>query len=325
MHPPGPEGEEDDGDHDEGGRPVLGGEDEDVGEDREREERRRHQRRGQAAARLPGRPQGPGAGAVPAPVPHPRLVGELALPPLPESVLDEGRGAHGEDQERDEGRRRGEDEAEEVLIAPERPEPGQVDQEPDEPPPREGEEAPLRGGLPLQGGRRFRRQAEGGGLGSAGHTGILLPLPGPPPLAAGPGRADPRAVADHVFYDSECALCHASVRLVLPRDRSDAFRFAPLGGETFRRLVPERDRAGLPDSVVVRTEAGRLIVRSAAVRHLLSRLGPGWRLLGGALGLVPRPLADLGYDLVARVRKRLRRPATACPRVPPSLAARLDP
>lgn len=130
---------------------------------------------------------------------------------------------------------------------------------------------------------------------------------------------------DHVFYDSGCALCHATVRLVLPRDLSAAFRFAPLGGETFRGLVPERDRAGLPDSVVVRTEAGRLLVRSAAARHLLSRLGPGWRLLGGAVGLVPRPVADLAYDLVARARRRLRPPATTCPLVPPGLAARLDP
>lgn len=131
---------------------------------------------------------------------------------------------------------------------------------------------------------------------------------------------------DHVFYDSGCGLCHASVKFVLPRDRAGAFRFAPLDGETFRRLVPEERRTGLPDSVVVRTDAGLLLVRSAAVRRLLSGLGPGWRLLGRLAGLVPARVADLVYDLVARLRRRLfRPPGAACPRVAPDLASRFDP
>jgi len=61
------------------------------------------------------------------------------------------------------------------------------------------------------------------------------------------------------------------------------------------------------------------------VRHLGDRLGGGWRLAARALGLVPRPLADAGYDLVARVRHRLApKPTQSCPVVPAALLARFD-
>jgi predicted DCC family thiol-disulfide oxidoreductase YuxK len=103
-------------------------------------------------------------------------------------------------------------------------------------------------------------------------------------------------------------------------------RFAPLGGETFRSLVPERERGALPDSLVLRAPDGRLQVRSRAVLGSLRLAGGPWLAVAAALGLVPRPLADRLYDGVARLRHRLfRRPADACPAVPPRLRARLLP
>jgi predicted DCC family thiol-disulfide oxidoreductase YuxK len=130
-----------------------------------------------------------------------------------------------------------------------------------------------------------------------------------------------------VFYDGSCGLCQRFVRFVLAEDRSrEAFRFAPLAGETFAKLVPERQRASLPDSVVVLTERGELLVRSAAVIHVLERLGGAWRAFAFALRAVPGALRDRGYDLLARVRKRIfAPPSDACPLAPAELTSRLDP
>lgn len=129
-----------------------------------------------------------------------------------------------------------------------------------------------------------------------------------------------------VFYDSGCGLCHRTVRFAIARDRDGRhFRFAALGGEAFRRLVPEAQRAGLPDSIVVLTPDGTLLARSAAVIHILERIGGPWRLLGSMLELVPRGIRDAGYDGVARARHRLfRRPAEACPVTPPELRSRFE-
>ncbi len=76
-----------------------------------------------------------------------------------------------------------------------------------------------------------------------------------------------------LFYDGGCAVCHRTVRLVLAADRAERFVFAPLQGDTFRQLVSEPDRVGLPDSIVVRSFDGRLLVRSNAVLYVLERLG----------------------------------------------------
>ena len=136
-----------------------------------------------------------------------------------------------------------------------------------------------------------------------------------------------RDVPELVLYDGGCGLCHRSVLFLLRRDTDGTlFRFAPLGGEAFAREVPEEARAGLPDSIVLVSAEGRLLVRSEAALHALGRLGRGWRAASRLLRLVPGPLRDAAYDLVARFRLRLfPRPESACPRLPPELARRFLP
>jgi predicted DCC family thiol-disulfide oxidoreductase YuxK len=142
-----------------------------------------------------------------------------------------------------------------------------------------------------------------------------------------PGWIQPlKAPTEMLFYDGHCGLCHRLVRFVLAEDRAaDTFRLAPLDSNAFRAGVPEAARPGLPDSVVVRTADGRLLIRSAAVLHILRRLGGVWRLLGGLLAIVPALLLDRLYDGIARIRNYLfPRTATACPLVPAHLRARFD-
>ncbi|HEU5321633.1 MAG TPA: DCC1-like thiol-disulfide oxidoreductase family protein, partial [Methylomirabilota bacterium] len=136
-----------------------------------------------------------------------------------------------------------------------------------------------------------------------------------------PGWIRPRAGGPAVvFYDGTCGLCHRFVRFLLAEDRDAAFRFAPLGGETFMTAVPDARRRGLPDSVVIRTADGRLLSRSAAVVWVLQRLGGVWRLAGALLAALPTGLADRLYDALARRRRSLfRAPTEACPLVAPDL------
>lgn len=134
----------------------------------------------------------------------------------------------------------------------------------------------------------------------------------------------PRAV--RLFYDGRCGLCHAAVRFIARRDREGRIRFAPLGGETFHRLVPGGVRQGLPDSLVVQVEDGRLLTQSAALVCLLMELGGRWRRLGVWLGRLPAGPADRAYAWVARRRRCLSRgPDGLCPILPPAMRDRFDP
>lgn len=127
-----------------------------------------------------------------------------------------------------------------------------------------------------------------------------------------------------LFYDGACGLCHRTVRFVIGADAGgDKFSFAPLGGEFFLATVPEAERSGLPDSLVLRTRDGQLLVRSAAVLHILERLGGAWRMVAAVAQVVPRALRDSLYDTIARVRYRwFARPKDVCPVLPPHLRRR---
>ena len=133
-------------------------------------------------------------------------------------------------------------------------------------------------------------------------------------------------MTDHVFYDGDCGFCHGSVRFLAAHDRHGALRFAPLFGPTFLALVPEAARANLPDSLVVHTADGRVLVQSDAALHCLRRIGGALRVLAALAALVPRSLRDAAYAAFARNRKRwFARPQDACPVPPGPLRARLDP
>ena len=138
--------------------------------------------------------------------------------------------------------------------------------------------------------------------------------------------ASPPPAVERIFYDGDCGVCHWGVRFIARRDPGGAaFRFAPLGGETFRRRVPAELRAQLPDSLVVETADGRLLLRTGAVVHILRRLGLLWRLLGLALFLIPASLRDFAYDRFAAVRHLLvARPRASCPALPPELRRRFE-
>jgi predicted DCC family thiol-disulfide oxidoreductase YuxK len=129
---------------------------------------------------------------------------------------------------------------------------------------------------------------------------------------------------DDVFYDGTCGLCHRAIRFLIAEDGSGtAFRYAPLGGDAFRAVAG--DGAELPDSMVVMTAAGTLLVKSDGVLHLGRRLGGYWRVLATVAAAVPRPLRDRAYEFVARIRFRLfARPKEACPMLPPDLRTRFS-
>lgn len=106
-----------------------------------------------------------------------------------------------------------------------------------------------------------------------------------------------------VLYDGVCGFCDASIQWLLRHDPHGHFRYAPLQGETaagIRSLHPE-----LPqdlDSIVV-VDGARLYWRSEAVFQILHHI-PRWRVLA-LLGVLPRPVTDLGYRIVAAVRFRI--------------------
>ncbi len=121
-----------------------------------------------------------------------------------------------------------------------------------------------------------------------------------------------------LLYDGVCGLCNRFVQFVLKRDRNDRFRFAALQSD-FARTILERhgvDAVDL-DTVYLVTSYQRpeesLSNRSDAAVAVLSELGGFWKLVAGILCIVPRPIRNWGYNLVARNRYRMFGKYDVCP------------
>lgn len=113
-----------------------------------------------------------------------------------------------------------------------------------------------------------------------------------------------------VFYDGVCGLCNRLVQFLLKHDKNDRLRFAALQSEFASRVL---DRHGIDpadlDTVHVIENLDepneRVLNRSTAVLRATRELGGIWAVAGKLGMLVPRPIRDSFYRLVATNRYRM--------------------
>jgi len=105
-----------------------------------------------------------------------------------------------------------------------------------------------------------------------------------------------------IFFDGVCGVCNAFVDVMLRIDKRQVFLFAPIQGETARKLLPPLGENPGEWSIVLLDEAG-VLERSDACLAIARRLGRVWRVVAW-LRFVPRGVRDWGYRVIARNRYR---------------------
>ena len=116
--------------------------------------------------------------------------------------------------------------------------------------------------------------------------------------AAVPSFKDDRPV---VLFDGDCALCSHSARTLLMH--GPRFRLLPTQSALGRALLAHYGLDPADPSTMLVIEDGRAMGRSDGVLHLARHLPFPYRL-GVAGYLVPRPLRDWAYGILARNRRR---------------------
>ena len=110
-------------------------------------------------------------------------------------------------------------------------------------------------------------------------------------------------MASVVVFDGVCNFCNASVNFIMARDPAGRFVFASnqseAGAELLRRFGV--DPEGVQSVYLV--ENDRIWSKSSAGLRIARRLRFPWNLLA-VFRIVPRPIRDWGYDLIARNRYR---------------------
>lgn len=117
-----------------------------------------------------------------------------------------------------------------------------------------------------------------------------------------PGNPGPRVI---LIFDGVCALCSRTVRLVTRHERTPGtVWFAPMQSEAGRELLRQHGFDPNALSSVVLIEDGTAHIRSDAVLRLAGYLRAPW-WWARVLRVVPRPLLDAGYRLLAKHRYRI--------------------
>ncbi len=137
---------------------------------------------------------------------------------------------------------------------------------------------------------------------------------------------DPVTTDQHplaLFFDGECVFCNRWVGRLMRADTGRRTRFGTKQGATFQRFAamhPDPEVAKVASIVLVRRDAtGREqpLIRSAAVRETIRGL-PRYAFASAVLKVTPRPLADLGYGIFSKFRKRIFGSQNLCDVVKPA-------
>jgi predicted DCC family thiol-disulfide oxidoreductase YuxK len=124
-----------------------------------------------------------------------------------------------------------------------------------------------------------------------------------------------------ILFDGTCAFCERSVRFIASRD-DGYFRFGASQNPEGRALLGKFGTSREATRSLILIEDDQLYLRSTAVLRIAGRLRAPWRYARPLL-LVPRPIRDAIYRLIAAVRHRLAGPSNACEIPPPEIRARL--
>ncbi|MGH3725127.1 MAG: thiol-disulfide oxidoreductase DCC family protein [Phycisphaerales bacterium] len=128
-----------------------------------------------------------------------------------------------------------------------------------------------------------------------------------------------------LLYDGVCALCNGAVKKILRADKVGTMRFAALDSEYGRQVIERHPELVGVDSFVIVDNPGEPVeqihIRSDAVLCVIDYLG-GTRRASLIARLVPRPVRDTLYRLVARTRYRVFGQYDTCPVPPPEVRAR---
>jgi predicted DCC family thiol-disulfide oxidoreductase YuxK len=127
-----------------------------------------------------------------------------------------------------------------------------------------------------------------------------------------------------ILFDGVCNLCNGSINLILKWDAGDnggVFRFATLQSEAGKAQLEKFGLEKRSMTSIGLLEGGRYFEKSEAALRILRNLGWPFKALY-PLMLLPRPLREAGYDLIARNRYRIFGRRETCMMPTPEIRAR---
>ena len=122
--------------------------------------------------------------------------------------------------------------------------------------------------------------------------------------------------------DALCALCAKAARWIARNDNKGEFLIIPLQSELGRKLMLDHGMDPEDPSSWLYMVDGQSYSSAEAFLHVARRLGGIWNI-AAIFHIVPKPIMDWGYRLIARNRIRLLGRADLCNLPDPEVQKRL--
>ncbi|MBN4056697.1 thiol-disulfide oxidoreductase DCC family protein [bacterium AH-315-J21] len=107
-----------------------------------------------------------------------------------------------------------------------------------------------------------------------------------------------------LLFDGVCNLCNYFVQFTIKRDPNAKFRFAALQSSAGQALLKESDLSDDDLDSFVLIKDDKCFVKSSAALHVFKEIGGFWKVFY-VLIIIPRPLRDVLYKIVAKMRYRV--------------------
>jgi predicted DCC family thiol-disulfide oxidoreductase YuxK len=124
-----------------------------------------------------------------------------------------------------------------------------------------------------------------------------------------------------ILFDGTCAFCERSVRFIATRDNG-YFKFGASQNPEGKALLAKHGTSREATRSLILIEGDEISLRSTAVLKIARRMTAPWRWASVFL-LVPAPIRDAVYRVVAAIRHRIAGQSNACEIPPPEIRARL--
>ena len=124
-----------------------------------------------------------------------------------------------------------------------------------------------------------------------------------------------------VLFDGVCNLCNASVQFIIEHDPEGKIMFCSLQSERGQAILQHLGMKTDDFDTFIFIENGEAYTRSSGILKEVSYFGGWWRFLS-IFKIVPRPIRDFFYNIIARIRYRWFGKKESCWLPTPELKAR---
>lgn len=108
-----------------------------------------------------------------------------------------------------------------------------------------------------------------------------------------------------ILFDGVCNLCNASVRFLIKMDRNSKLKFcsqqSEIGKEILNNINCNQDQL----STIIFVQGDNYFLKSRAIMAILKRLGGAFYVLYLFLYIIPNPILDFFYDIIAKNRYKI--------------------